>query len=271
MQKIAIGMLSLAALTLAAMNARHQERERILEERLAAAEKKSKRKPPPVQAAPAESPAPVPVAAPPASAVAAETAPPTVVPAVAPAPKIAEALDYAKVLAFDSGLMKTSFVMTDPEAELNLTDAQRGAIDRLRELQSSQTREIDERTEQAIRSLLTSDQRQKYESRNTPKLQTYWLGQVEYSGLKPGFLGVSGGDASGGGAEVTNVIANSAASASGLLAGDVILQVNGEPVAGLGALSETIRKSGEGFAANLLIRRGGVEFIQGVQLGGASK
>jgi S1-C subfamily serine protease len=155
-----------------------------------------------------------------------------------------------------------SFTLKVSDDDLNLTDAQRAGIDRFRELQAAQTQEF----EQAIRNLLTPEQRQKYDGR--PGLRTYWLGQVEHTGLRAGFLGVSGNDASGGGAEVTQVFPETAASASGLQAGDVILDVNGQPIPGLSALSETIRKTGEGFAATLRIRRGSVEFVQGLQLGG---
>lgn len=263
MQKIAIGVLSLAALMLSAMNARHRERERILEDRLAAAEKKSKQKPPPAPL-PIEPPAPAPD---PAAAPQIRAAPPEATPpAVTPAPRIPEILDDAKAVAFDAGLMRTRFVLAAPDADLSLTDAQRGAIDRLREMQFSQTREIEDRTEQSIRGLLTAEQREKHDARRLPAVQTYWSLQVEQTDLKPAFLGVSGSDAAGGGAEILNVIANTGASASGLQRGDVILQVNGEPVAGLAALSEKIRMTGEG-AANLMIRRGGVQFVQGVQLG----
>ncbi|HZE96906.1 MAG TPA: PDZ domain-containing protein [Planctomycetota bacterium] len=86
------------------------------------------------------------------------------------------------------------------------------------------------------------------------------------SGQRPGFLGISGNDAKGGGVEISAIMANGIAGAAGLQPGDVILAFNGEAVAGLADFTRRIRESGEGAPVSLRIRRNGVEFVQGVQL-----
>jgi S1-C subfamily serine protease len=91
------------------------------------------------------------------------------------------------------------------------------------------------------------------------------------SGLKQGYLGISGGDAEGGGARVTQVFPNTAASALGLQKDDVILEFNGETISNLAALSAKIKESGEGFPVVLRIRRGGNDIFQNVQLGALPK
>jgi len=86
------------------------------------------------------------------------------------------------------------------------------------------------------------------------------------SGPKPGFLGVSGSDAPGGGARVLRVVENTAASGAGIRAGDVIVEVNGEPIADYPALVARIRDAGQGSELQIKLRREGVEFLQGVRL-----
>jgi len=86
-------------------------------------------------------------------------------------------------------------------------------------------------------------------------------------GRKPGYLGISGGDAAGGGAQVTDVFPTGVAGGAGLRAGDVIVEYNGESVQGLADLARRVRESGEGAPVSLRIRRDGNEFYQGVQLG----
>ena len=63
------------------------------------------------------------------------------------------------------------------------------------------------------------------------------------------------------------MIPNTVASALGLQAGDVILEVNGEKIANSSALSAKLSGSGEGAPVSLKLRRGGSEFYQGAQLG----
>ena len=91
------------------------------------------------------------------------------------------------------------------------------------------------------------------------------------SGPKPGFLGVSGADAPGGGARVLQVVGNTAASGAGLRAGDVIVEVNGEPVADYSALVAKVRDAGQGSELRIKVRREGAELYQGVRLGAPPK
>jgi len=87
------------------------------------------------------------------------------------------------------------------------------------------------------------------------------------AGPRPGFLGIQGEDVPGGGVKINSVIPYSVAGASGLQPEDVIVEVNGERVDSLASLTTRIRGAGEGAPASLRIRRNGVEFYQGVQLG----
>jgi S1-C subfamily serine protease len=86
-------------------------------------------------------------------------------------------------------------------------------------------------------------------------------------GRRPGYLGITGSDAEGGGVLVTQVQQGTVAGLSGLRAGDVILEVNGEKVANYGDLAAKMRLHGEGGPVTLRIRRGATEFYQGAQLG----
>ncbi len=87
------------------------------------------------------------------------------------------------------------------------------------------------------------------------------------AGPRPGFLGIQGEDVPGGGVKINSVVPYSVAGASGLQPEDVIVEVNGERVDSLASLTTRIRGAGEGAPASLRIRRNGVEFYQGVQLG----
>jgi membrane-associated protease RseP (regulator of RpoE activity) len=86
-------------------------------------------------------------------------------------------------------------------------------------------------------------------------------------GRRPGYLGITGSDAEGGGVQVTQVQQGTVAGQSGLRVGDVILEVNGERVANYGDLAAKMRLNGEGGPVTLRIRRGATEFYQGAQLG----
>jgi membrane-associated protease RseP (regulator of RpoE activity) len=90
------------------------------------------------------------------------------------------------------------------------------------------------------------------------------------AGPRAGFLGISGEDVPGGGVKVQAVIADSVAVRSDLRPDDVILEYNGERIDTLATLASKIQGAGEGSPASLRIRRNGVEFYQGVQLGGRS-
>lgn len=84
---------------------------------------------------------------------------------------------------------------------------------------------------------------------------------------RPGYLGIIGSDAEGGGVLVSQVQPGTVAGLSGLREGDVILEVNGEKVANYGDLAAKMRMTGEGAPVTLRIRRGAAEFYQGAQLG----
>ena len=87
------------------------------------------------------------------------------------------------------------------------------------------------------------------------------------AGRRPGFLGIQGEDVPGGGVKINGIVPDSVAGVAGLQPQDVIVEVNGEPIDSLASLTTRIRGAGEGAPASLRIRRNGVEFYQGVQLG----
>ena len=73
------------------------------------------------------------------------------------------------------------------------------------------------------------------------------------------------------GALVSNVAPNSAAAAAGLKSGDVITEVNGEPVVRSGSLSSLIGMSAPGERVTLKVWREGSERTVEAKLGGADK
>lgn len=87
------------------------------------------------------------------------------------------------------------------------------------------------------------------------------------AGPRSGFLGIMGVDVPGGGVEIQGVVPDSVAVRSGLRPGDVLLEYNGEPIDTLATLTSRVRSGGEGSPVSLRLRRDGVEFYQGVQLG----
>jgi C-terminal processing protease CtpA/Prc len=161
--------------------------------------------------------------------------------------------------------------------QLHLTEAQRKAIADLRrdeELQTLGYRELQQKieaqTEEAIRRLLDPQQLLAYDAMRKVQGDVQVLpmeddGQL--SGRRPGYLGIVGADAQGGGVQVSQVQAGTVAGYSGLQNGDVILEVNGERVTSYGDLAGKVRRSGEGGPVTLRIRRGTSEFYQGMQLG----
>jgi membrane-associated protease RseP (regulator of RpoE activity) len=209
MQKTVIGVLVILVLALLGFNTRLQERERLLEERLAAAERKRTPRP---------SPAPAPE---PASVVA------------EPAPLPPPAVAWTETIK--------------PPAPAASTSAERF-------LQSS-IKAVELKVEG---NALTFPAQVLTLQSEEPLLP---------EGRKPGYLGISGGDAQGGGAQVTDVYPNGVAGAAGLKSGDVIVEFNGASVQGLADLARRVRESGEGAPISLRIRRDGAEFYQGVQLG----
>jgi hypothetical protein len=295
MQKISLGILGLLALFLATANVRLQTRARNLEERLAAAEKRTPRRTPiNPEPAPVVEAAPVAVPAPAAEAKAAPAQTGSTI--KARASSAMDALqDQVKAIATDALALagkqltftlqkdqQVTLVRAGGDEELGLSDAQRKMIDEVRKNRDLQAQaytdmieKLDAQTEQSIRQILNPEQLAKYDAQHSPNLDIQTLvpsaEPQTASGVKPGYLGISGGDAPGGGAQVTQVIPNTAASGLGLQKDDVILEFNGEAVSNLSTLSSRIKQSGEGFPVTLKIRRGGNEFYQSLQLGGWPK
>jgi len=87
------------------------------------------------------------------------------------------------------------------------------------------------------------------------------------AGPRSGFLGIMGADVPGGGVLIQGVVPDSVALRSGLRPGDIVLELNGEPIDTLATLSARIRGAVEGVPVSLRLRRDGVDFYQGVQLG----
>ena len=269
MQKTIIALLILLVLGLSAALVRVQDRERRLEERLAAAEhwRPSKKPISPLPPPPEE---PVVPSRAPDPAESKAPAPKT----PAPPPTQAE-----PVQAWSNRVMTMSYSWPTRALlpELRLTDAQKKMILDLRrsaELQTLAYRELEQKieaqTEEAIRGLLDPQQLQAYDAMKSPQMvQVYTPPQEELlpSGRRPGYLGITGMDAPGGGVQLTSVQPGTVAGFSGLQEGDVILEVNGEKVASYSDLAARVRQSGEGGPVTLRIRRGASEFYQGVQLG----
>jgi len=286
MQKLFVGILAMLVLFLAAVNVRLQRQGRLLEERLAAAERPLERTP--------TIPAELPPTTEPGAATKAVMAPvdhPTLppvaktnVPVLSTPALTAEPLQLAgKSLTFTlDGNNLATLVRVGGDEDLGLTPAQQKMIDELRKNQELQTatytdliQQIEAQTDQSIRQLLSPEQLAKYNAQHPVAGTVTTLDAVEEpktsSGLRQGYLGISGGDAEGGGARVTQVFPNTAAAAFGLQKDDVILELNGQPVPHLTSLSEKIKESGEGLPVVLRIRRGGNEFTQNVQLGALPK
>jgi S1-C subfamily serine protease len=84
---------------------------------------------------------------------------------------------------------------------------------------------------------------------------------------RPGYMGMMGIDAPGGGALVTQVFPYTAAAHAGLREGDIVLEFNGRTVSTLAALFESARNAGEGMPIILRVRRAGTDLFLGLQLG----
>jgi S1-C subfamily serine protease len=80
-------------------------------------------------------------------------------------------------------------------------------------------------------------------------------------------MGMTGIDAPGGGALVTQVFPYTAATHAGLREGDTVIEFNGQTVSTLAALFQSARNAGEGMPIILRIRRAGVDLFLGLQLG----
>jgi len=198
-------------------------------------------------------------------------APPAPAPAPEPAPvagaAIVPALHAANELARSAGseapLVGATFVIqSGGDDELGLSNEQKAVIEELRKIRDLQTQAIEERTEAAIRQVLRPDQLEKYDA--PVKVEVV---APNADAATSGFLGVSGADAEGGGVRLSQVFEKSAAADMGLMADDVVLEVNGEKLAGYGDLAAKIQANPPGTAVMLRVRRGGTEWTQAVILG----
>jgi hypothetical protein len=280
MKKIALAVLVLLVLFLAGANVRLRNQTSLLEERLAAAERKILRTPLREHPVDLESTTPLantPVL--PASTGNVSSPLPPEAPTEATTTPARSRQPGGCVTVTLPGY-RTQVWSLDG-AIPGLTDAQRKAIEELRKRREAQTQSyrdaiatIDDQTQQSIRQVLTPEQLAMCDALNAATPNVTVGARVEEpppSGRNPGFLGITGSDAPGGGAQVTQVLPNTVASWLGLQKDDVILELNGDSVPTLAALATKIRDIGEGAAASLRVRRNGTEFYQGVQLGGLSK
>jgi len=268
-QKTIIALLILLVLGLSAALVRIQDRERRLEERLIAAEHLRPSKPAPLLPPPPEEPV-VPSRSP-------DPAEPKAPAPKTPTPPSTQAEPMQALPNGPARVMTYSWASRALPPELRLTDAQKKMILDLRrsaDLQTLAYRELEQKleaqTEEAIRGLLDPQQLQAYDAMKAPQTVQIYTPPPEEplpSGRRPGYLGVTGGDAQGGGVQLTSVQPGTVAGYSGLQAGDVILEVNGEKVAGYNDFAARVRQNGEGGPVTLRIRRGASEFYQGVQLG----
>jgi hypothetical protein len=266
MQKTLSAVLLLLVLVLSAALVRVQSREHLPEERRATAERVR----PPRPAAPATpedvsiAPAPRTVEVP--EPVAKTSTLPIPIEPVKAAPKQPLTMTFTR----------STKVLTH---ELNLREDQKKAIAEIRKtaeaaglLYRERLRVIEEEAERAIRRWLDPQQLQAYDAaKAAPSDIQVVLSTPEEpalpEGRRPGFLGIVGSDAEGGGVQVTQVQQGTVAGYSGLRVGDVILEVNGEKVANYADLATKMRLNGEGGPVTLRIRRGATEFYQGAQLG----
>jgi membrane-associated protease RseP (regulator of RpoE activity) len=251
MHKLATAVLGVLVLFLLAANARLRQD---LERKVAGVPRplpRAAEAPPAAELPVPAAPAPVPDPSPVAGAVA------------VPAP----ALNAVKELVRSSGsgapLVGATFVLQNGgDDELGLSNDQKAVIDELRKTRDLQTQAIEERTEAAIRQVLRPDQLEKYDAP-----QKVDVVAQNTDAAPSGFLGVSGADADGGGVRLGQVFERSAAADMGLQVGDVILEVNGEKVAGYADLATKIQVNAPGAAVTLRINRGGTEWTQAVLLG----
>ena len=85
--------------------------------------------------------------------------------------------------------------------------------------------------------------------------------------VRHGYLGVSSGDATGGGAEIGSVTAGGPADDAGLRAGDVVVQVGATAVKDSATLGTAIDRLAPGTHTTLRIRRGGATTSVSVTIG----
>ncbi|HEX7898800.1 MAG TPA: PDZ domain-containing protein [Planctomycetota bacterium] len=248
MGRVLTAILAVLVLYLAAVNARLHDRIRILERRPAPVAVAKK----PAAAPPAVESADVPLPAPPPPAAEVE------------APRAAAAVRERrhKILGTSNG-----------GNELSLSEAQKTMVDELKRLGDAEAqvyrdlvRGIEERTERSIRALLTPEQLAKY-----PGDQVEWTMNVLTAAAtedRPtGYMGVAGEDGAAGGARLSQVFPNTPAATYGLRTGDVILELNGQPLQNYQALADRVRQTSPGEAVLLRVQRDGADFQHTFQLG----
>lgn len=250
MQKLLTAGLAVLVLFLLAANSRLEDRRAALERRLEALERRPK---PRIALAPSEPPAvEIPVPLPPPA--------PVVVPPAPPAPQA----------------VRNVTVPLPGKDVADLTPEQKLAIAELRRIQENlgrpyrqELQALEDRIEAGIREVLTPEQRELYDAQGRLLEVQFALAQESATpeGVRPGYLGISGTDAAGGGVELYQVFPGTVAQQAGLQAGDLLLDIDGEKLATYSALAEKIRAAGEGKPMSLRLRRNGTEFNVGVQLG----
>ena len=85
--------------------------------------------------------------------------------------------------------------------------------------------------------------------------------------FEPGYLGVTADDRQDGGVLIVNVTAASPAAQAGLLAGDVIVAIDGQPVRNMDDMAQRLAGKGAGAKLAFTVNRGGVEQRPEVTLG----
>lgn len=286
MHRILIGILILSVLYFAADRARLQDRNRFLEERLAARTERPQRPAPlretgeaPVPDRPMAAPAAAPSNPDPGPAAPSATVTPVdLAPLVRAQEAITGTLGAIQTAAKDVQAVFQLIEPKDPLTGLDLQPWQKGAVDAAQAARDAKVAAYEkaiqlacEEAEQAIERQLTPEQRAKYDlaknaSREVQIVQDP-VADPASAGPPPGFLGIQGANAAGGGVAFTDIIAGTAASSAGLLAGDVLLEFNDQKVADYASLVPLIRAQPQGSPVNLKIRRNGAEFTQAVLLG----
>ena len=248
MGRILTAILTVLVLYLAAVNARLRERIRGLERR-------------PAPAAVAKKPAAAPRLV--------ET-----VDAPLPAPPTPAAAVEAPRAAVRAPERRQHMVLMNRmfSGEPDLSEAQKTLIDQLKKNRDAETqvyrdlvRAIEERTERSIQDLLTPEQRRALPGAAAWTVNV--LAEAATEDRPSGYLGVAGEDGAAGGARLSQVLPNTPAELSGLRAGDVVLDFNGQPLPDYGALASRMRETSPGQAVVLSVQRDGTVFQHVLEVG----